>query len=122
MNAFTKYLGPEDHLHIQVVNYIKWKYRGAVVHHSPNEGKRSPFERWKIEQLHVSPGFPDLIIFNPPLQLTLAIELKTEKNRRKNPNQEAWIETLNQTGIPAKKCFGYDEAVQFLDQHLKQAA
>jgi hypothetical protein len=116
-NPFEKYLGPEDIIHRQVCQYVKWKYRGATMHHSPNEGKRTPFERWKIEQLHCSAGFPDLIIFYKGV--TIAVELKAPKNKKATPNQVAWIQTLNDNGIPAKVCVGYEEAVEFVDSHLK---
>lgn len=117
-NPFEKYLGPEDHVHIQVCEYVKWKYRGAVVHHSPNAGKRTPFERWKLERLSVSAGFPDLIIFYPQASVkTIALELKAGKGKA-TAYQLAWVEHLNAAGIPAKVCTGYEEAIRFIDQQF----
>ena len=114
-NAYSKYLGPEDLLQIEVCNYIKWKYRGAVIHHSPNRGKRTPFEQYKLKALHTSAGFPDLFIVHKGK--AFCIELKA-KGGKATELQRIWIETLNRNGIPARVCVGYDESVAFIDEQL----
>ena len=45
------------------MNYIKMQYPGAFAIHVPNEGKRSPFERYKFKYLGGTPGIPDILVF-----------------------------------------------------------
>jgi hypothetical protein len=122
-NPYSKFLTPEDHVHIQVCEYIKWKYRGAVVHHSPNSGKRSYFEQYKLKALNVSAGFPDLIVFYPKSKgsKVIAIELKAGKNKATD-YQKAWIDHLNSTGVPARVCTGFDQAKEFVDECFAKKA
>jgi hypothetical protein len=117
MNPYDKYLTSEDHLQIQICHYIRWKYRGAVIHHSPNSGKRTLFEQYKIKALGVSAGFPDILVFYPPKTKIIAVELKAGKNKA-TEHQKKWIEFLNDIGIRAKVCTGYEETKSFIDEEL----
>lgn len=111
---FSKRLRPEDKLHANVCQYILFKYPSAKIHHSPNEGKRSAFERYMLKVLHVSSGWPDLIVvYNDKI---IAIELKEGKNKA-TANQEAWLMILSQF-FPVGCCVGFDEATKFIDRHL----
>lgn len=114
INPFSRRLRPEDRLHSSVCDYILFKYKGAVIHHSPNEGKRSAFECYLIKVLHVSSGFPDLLVFFN--ERIIAIELKAGKNTM-TPNQRNWIALLNQY-FPARCCWGFDEATKFIDEQF----
>lgn len=107
---------PEDRLHSSVCEYILFKYKGAVIHHSPNEGKRTKWERYLMRVLHVSSGFPDLLIFYKGKML--ALELKAGNNRL-TTNQSRWLMLLNQY-FPAACCNGFDEATHFIDLHLNK--
>lgn len=118
-NPFEKYLGPEDHLHIQVCNYIKIQYPWIVIHHSPNEGKRSHFERYKFKRLHASSGFPDLILFCRKTKQVLVLELKAGNNKPTD-NQLFYLELFNDIGIPATWVNNFDDAKTFIDYHIKQ--
>jgi hypothetical protein len=112
--VFARLLRPEDRLHSSVCEYILFKYPGAKIHHSPNEGKRTAFERYLMKVLHVSSGFPDLLVFYKGK--IIAIELKAGKNKM-TPNQVRWISCLNNY-FPAACCTGFDEASKFIDTHL----
>ena len=114
-NPFNKYLKPEDILHVQVCAYIKMQYPGAVIHHSPNEGKRSPFERYLISLLQVSSGFPDLLIFYK--NKVIALELKAGKNKP-NPKQVEWLALLDKH-FPAVWTGSFEGAKGFIDEHFK---
>lgn len=114
--AIEKYLGPEDRLQISVCTYIRLQYKGARVHHSPNEGKRGYVEQYKIRNMGVSSGFPDLLIFYNGK--TIVIELKAGKNKATD-SQKDWLEFLASIGIPAAVCTGFDEAKTFIDKQLK---
>lgn len=111
---FSRRLRPEDVLHANVCKYILFKYPGAVIHHSPNEGKRSAFERYMLKVLHVSSGWPDLIIFYKSTMI--AIELKEGKNKLTD-NQRRWLTILSHF-MPVNCCTGFDEAVKFIDAQL----
>jgi len=110
-------LYPETVLHKQVCKYIRYQYPYLLIHHSPNEGKRTVFQQSLIKSLGVSSGFPDLLLFNPKGNSDIkvvAIELKAGKNKA-TENQEKWIVALNNCGIPAKVCSGFDDAKIFID-------
>lgn len=111
---FHRRLRPEDILHTNVCKYILLKYPGAVIHHSPNEGKRSAFERYMLKVLHVSSGFPDLLIVYK--NKMIALELKEGKNKL-TVKQANWIWLLS-SFMPATCCVGFDEAMRFIDQEF----
>lgn len=117
INPFEKYLKPEDHLHIQVCKYIKFQYPWVVIHHSPNEGKRSHFERYKMKMLEVSSGFPDLILFCRRKKKVIVLELKAGRNKPTD-NQLFYLELFNDIDIPASWTNDFDEARQFIDSHF----
>jgi hypothetical protein len=118
-SKFYDYLGPEDHLHMQVVNYVRFQYAGARILHAPNEGRRTLFERFKIKLLGVNPGFPDLLIIWQTK--IVAVELKFGNNKP-TTHQSGWIDFLNANNIPAAVKSDFDSAKDFIDTHLKQAA
>lgn len=60
---YEDYLGIEDKLHIECINYAHL-YPQLLVHHSPMEGKRSRFEQFKLKKLGSKAGFPDFICFD----------------------------------------------------------
>ena len=64
-NPYQKYLKGEDLLQRAVINYIQMQYPKAIFTHPMNEGKRSPFEQYKLKYLGTKPGIPDLLIFYP---------------------------------------------------------
>lgn len=114
VNPFSRRLRPEDRLHASVCQYVLFKYLGAVIHHSPNEGKRSAFERYMMTVLHVSSGWPDLIVIWK--NKMIAIELKEGKNKM-TANQERWLTILSRF-MPARCCVGFDEATRFIDSEF----
>jgi len=114
VNPFSRRLRPEDRLHANVCDYILFKYPGAKIHHSPNEGKRTAFERYLLKVLHVSSGFPDLLVFYKGV--VIAIELKAGKNTL-TTNQRNWLLLLHQY-FPAACCRDFDEATRFIDSQF----
>lgn len=119
MNPFDRFLKAEDHLHIQVCNYLAYSYPFAVVHHSPNEGKRSPFERYLIGLLRVMSGFPDLVIIADNKRI-LFIELKTLKNKKPTDAQLWWNSSLNRFGFDAHICLGFDDTKKVIDEFFNK--
>jgi hypothetical protein len=106
-NPFEKFLGPEDHLQHQVVTWFKIQYRHIKFHHSPNEGKRSPFERFKFSYLGSDEGFPDLMFPS----ILLVIELKIKPNKP-TPAQLEWLQYFKEIGWTAEVCYTFEEACQ----------
>ena len=74
-NPYQKYLGKEDVLQNQVMRYIALKYPKALFTHVANEGKRTPFERYKMKYLGTKPGIPDIMIFDPN-KTKMSIDMK----------------------------------------------
>lgn len=64
-NPFEKWLSYEDKEHIKVVNWIKGNLPNVISFHVPNEGKKSPFERYKASIMGILKGCPDFIILHP---------------------------------------------------------
>ncbi len=76
-NPYSKYLGKEDILQNRVMRHLEDNYPNALYTHVANEGKRSPFEQYKMKYLGTKPGVPDVMIFTPNKNYNgLGIELK----------------------------------------------
>jgi hypothetical protein len=117
--GFEKFLGKEDHLHRQVIQYIALQYPGVLFHHSPMEGKRTPFEQFKLKWLGAKSGFPDIFIFAANKRGNgLAIELKVKPNRC-TENQNAWLAGLYNRNYVAEVCYDFEEAKKVIDNYLK---
>ena len=65
VNPFTKYLSVEDIEHIKVVNFIKENYPDVICFHTPNEGKKSMFERYKYSLMGNLKGILDFTFLYP---------------------------------------------------------
>lgn len=91
MNPFQKYIKGETALHIAVCEYVSYQYPEVLIHHSPNEGKRTPFERYLIKRMNVSSGFPDLMIVGK--RKILFLELKYGNNIP-SESQMKWLSEL----------------------------
>ncbi len=117
-NPYSKYLGKEDHLQIAVAPYLDLnKY---VWCHVPNEGKRTPFERYKAKQLGIKPGVPDVLIFHAmPGYCGLAIELKIKPNKP-SKNQLHWISQLKNQGWKVSVCYSIDEFIAEINKYFKK--
>ena len=79
----------ECHTHLSLIYGKK-----LIWHHSPNEGKRSAFERWVNSYTGVSSGFPDFVIYDiRDCKRQVAIELK-HGNNFPTDNQVQWLNFL----------------------------
>ena len=133
-NPFEKFLGIEDRLQISCFQYAQMQFKGLLIHHSPNEGRRTPFEQYKIRQLGVKAGFPDFICFNN-FQTSnhdistaykykgLAIEFKAiYKNGKKNtetPEQIEWGGRLIDQGFFYTVITSFDDFKKLVDECYK---
>jgi len=119
-NPFEKFLGKEDHLHRQVIQYLTIQYPGVLFHHSPMEGKRSRFEQFKMKWLGAKSGFPDIFIFAANSYYNgMAIELKVKPNKP-TENQNAWLAALFNRRYQSVVCYCFDDAKNVIDNYFKQ--
>jgi len=118
-NPFEKYLGKEDKLQNKVMTYLKYQYPKALFTHVSNEGKRSPFERYKMKFLGSKAGMPDLMIFTPNKYYSgLAIELKVGYNKP-SENQKKWLADLNNANWKAIWLNNFDDIKTTIDNYFK---
>ena len=117
-NPYAKYLGKEDVLQNQVMRYIGLKYPFALYTHVANEGKRTPFEQYKMKYLGTKPGIPDIMIFDPnKTNNGLAIELKAGYNKP-TPNQKKWLKSLENKNWLAVWSNNLDECIEIIDKYF----
>ena len=130
-NPFEKYLTKEDRLHIAVVNYCKLKHSDKMCVHVPNEGKRTPFERWKVKVMGITKGFPDLIfpfqrerIINNKVVVScgLAIELKViyanGSRNKASKDQERVLIDLNKNGWETHVIWDFEAAIKVINEYF----
>ena len=90
----------EDQIHESIVGVLKLKLRGAVIHHSRNEGNRSGkrglLDGVRGKKLGVQAGYPDLIIHYKGQ--TFFIEVK-RKGTYLSPIQKAIRGELEKQGF-----------------------
>lgn len=119
LNPFDKYLTKEDKLQNSVMNYIKLKYPKVLAAHIPNEGKRTPFERYKLKYLGAVSGMPDIMIFYQNSKFCgLAIELKVGYNKP-TENQLSCLERLKMANWMAEWSNDLDAVLLLIDNYMK---
>jgi len=118
-NNYEKYLSKEDKLQNAVMTYFLTQYPTAYVIHPPNEGRRSPFERFKFKYLGGKSGIPDVLCFAPNANYSgLAIELKVGYNKP-TENQKKALEALKMANWYADWVKSFDSAKELIDKYFK---
>jgi hypothetical protein len=118
-NPFMKYLGKEDILQNKVMSYIKYNYPSTLYTHVSNEGKRTPFEQYKMKFLGSKAGLPDIMIFTPNKEYNgLAIELKVGYNKPTN-NQKYWLDQLQKNNWRSCWYNNYEDVINEINNYLK---
>ena len=121
MNPFFKYLTKEDHLQHMVMLYLQTQYPKAYSIHCANEGKRTPFERFKFKYLGGASGIPDILVFyQNQFSCGLAIELKVGSNKPTKNQQDA-LKRLKMANWEALWVNSFEEAKQVIDKYFKNA-
>jgi hypothetical protein len=117
-NPYQKYLKGEDQLQRAVMNYIEMQYPGTIYTHPMNEGKRTPFEQYKMKYLGAKPGIPDLLIFTPNANRGgLAIELKYKYNKP-TPNQKKWLKWLENCNWAVNWHNNFDDCIDTINKYF----
>ncbi len=117
-NPYQKYLGKEDILQSSVMNYLKLNYPNVFAIHVPNEGKRSPFERYKFKYLGGISGVPDLLIFAQNKKYCgLAIELKVGYNKP-TESQQSCLESLKKANWDALWSNDLEKTIKIINNYF----
>ena len=124
--GYDTYLGKEDRLQIAVVNYMKVAYPKITPVHVPNEGKRTRFESWKLKQMGMTAGVPDIMIFfqrpesegSDRIYSGLAIELKVKPNKPTG-KQLQFLSLLHDNGWYTAVTYDFDTTKIIIDKYLK---
>ena len=117
-NQFWKFLGPEDKIHAECVDYLM--ATDLVWAHPPNEGKRKPFEQFKTKVLGVTPGLMDFLIFEPcGIYHGLFIEIKAGKNKQSDSQKEL-AKRLSEKGYFCAVCYSKDEFINEINKYIHE--
>ena len=104
---FLKYFGPEDHFQYRTATWLKVQYPKLTWWHTPNEGKRTHFDRFKAECFGIRSGVSDIIIICPiPEHKGLCIELKS--TTKPTENQLRFLHDMQSCGFDI--LVSYDDA------------
>jgi hypothetical protein len=116
-NPFDKFIKGETAIHFAVAEYLQYQYPSVMFHHSPNESRRTPFERYLISKMGVSAGYPDFVIYHN--NYTFAMELK-HKNNVPTESQIKWLKKFYsmRNGFSCV-AWSVDTAIRFVDSFLK---
>ena len=120
-NPFDKYLSKEDKLQHSVMEYLAFQYPNVYAIHVANEGKRSPFERFKFKYLGGKAGVPDILIFRGggTGRYGLAIELKIGYNKPTDSQKET-LERLRKENWECHWTNDYDKTIEIIDLYLSK--
>ena len=119
-NPYEKYLGKEDLLQHSVMEYLKFQYPNVYAIHISNEGKRSPFERFKFKYLGGKAGVPDIMIFRANgIRNGLAIELKVGYNKP-TENQLKTIEKLRKENWECHWLNDFDKVIEVIENYFSK--
>lgn len=104
----------ESALHEQIVGFLAYALpESALVHHSPNEGKRGPRAQGELKRSGCLKGFPDLLILWNGNSYFL--ELKRPGGKL-TPEQKVLLNTLNDMGFRAAVANSLELAEAYLRQ------
>ena len=94
-----------------------------LMHHTPNEGKRSVSTGARMKREGLISGVPDIHL---PVAKgnyhSLYIELKRIKHSKISKEQEEFIRLLNMYDNFAIICYGWEQAIKVIEWYLKGAA
>lgn len=105
----------EESLQIAVANLLN--HTSLLWMHPPNGGLRNKIVAAKLKRMGVKAGVPDILIFTPSVDVAgVAIELKVDKNRTTDKQQE-WIESLTICGWACYVCRSIYEVMAVLQAY-----
>lgn len=111
----------EEGLQEQCVTWFDTMYPDLrlLLHHSPNEGKRSIIEGSHLKASGMRAGFPDLVLLMPSGEWSwLAMEFKS-KGGRLSEAQKTYAEYLPQHNVLHKVIRTVDEFTSLVSEYIK---
>lgn len=118
VNNFHKFLSKEDKLQNAVMSYINLQHPKVLTIHVPNEGRRTPYERFKFKYLGGKAGVPDILCFENRGGFSgLAIELKVGYNKPTESQLEC-LKMLENGNWSAHWCNSFDKAKEIIDNYF----
>lgn len=92
----------------------------SLLHHIPNEGKRSKSTGVKMKREGMKSGIPDIHLPVASGEYhSLYIELKRRKGSTITQSQSTWIQLLGKYGNAAYICYGWEEAAKVIEEYLE---
>ena len=127
-NPFNTYLTKEQIEHKQICQWLAIQYPNLLWWHTPNESKKTPFERFLFSVMGGKKGVSDFIIIEPRgMYSGLAIELKAKGTKvfKKNgecyyPEQHIFLKKMQEKGFFATFAIGFDSAKNIIENYLKK--
>ena len=111
-------------------NFHQWLSIKDIKHSAiPNETGGSPEAKRRairMKRQGTSRGVPDYLMLIAPEQskdgegYCLFIELKRLKGGKVSPEQQSWLDALNQTPVHAYLAKGCDAAIKIVEHYLKE--
>jgi len=103
------------------VAVVRWlRLHGTLFCAVPNGGHRHRAVAARMKAEGVTPGAPDLLIFDPPPvepdRCGTALEMKRSKGGRASPEQRTWLAELDRRGWVSLICHGANEAIRSLQR------
>lgn len=129
-NPYEKFLSIEDRLHHAIIQYLRLQYPKIIFFHSPNEGKRTKFEQFKLSYLGGNNvKTPDLAIMQPNKDWHgLFLEIKSKNPYKENgllyTNKHIEVQAklllnLEKYHYHAVFTWSFDDAKQIIDNYMK---
>ena len=126
-NPFDKYLTKEQKEHSALCVWINIQYPKMLWWHTPNEGNKTPFERYLSSKMGTKKGVSDFLIMEKRGGFDgLVIELKAPDVRiyKKDkscyyPEQEQFLKDMNDRNFYSCFCSGFDEAKSVITNYMK---
>ena len=108
----------EDNMQIAAVEWFRLQYPNIAIHHSPNGGKRTPFEANLFKRMGTRAGFADLFIICPKKGFHgLFIEMKTRKGTQTD-FQKQFEQQVTKEGYLYTICRSIDDFIQQVESYL----
>ncbi len=113
-------IGSEYEAQKKLTDYIDTNHPDVLWCASAGGARTSISEAKRIKASGYKRGFPDVFIYEPRgVHHGLSIEMKKEKGGVVSKYQKQWKEDLSERGFKSTIAKGYDNAVQILEDYLK---
>lgn len=125
-NPFDKYLTKEQVEHSTLCNWLRLQYPKLLWWHTPNESRKTPFERYLVSMMGVKKGVSDFIIIEKRGGFNgLVIELKAKdvKVFKKDmscyyPEQQEFLKRMSENNFYSCFCSGFEDAKTVIDNYM----